>query len=192
MNSLDPNPSEQFVIDVLITTLGECEAQITAACTPPLIDMTQIDFCVPVVNGFTAEVEKCSNLTRDPVTACECWESDTLAEFAEGLKGCVIKPIEANVTVTFLECKAAVSTCNNAQIEAIPVLVNCSNPTTDLVAQAETVANNIAALEGAKTAVEGRWYGKRRVKRAAATTCTEFIALVDAREFSNQSPKLYS
>ena len=101
------------------------------------------------------------------------------------MKGCVIKKSERFVTNVFMDCKRAVSTCNKAQTEAIPVLVACSVSESDLVAEAETVANNIAALEGAKTAVEAAAASRRH--RAAATNCTEFIALVDAREFSIQS-----
>merc|ERR1719468_1379539 len=96
----------------------------------------------------------------------------------EGLKGCVIKESEKNVTDAFKACKGAVSTCNNAESEAIPVLVACSVSESDLVAEAETVANNIAALEGAKAAVEAAAASRRQ--RAAATVCAEFISLVDA------------
>jgi hypothetical protein len=101
-----------------------------------------------------SEVEKCFGLNSDPVAACECWESDALAELEEGLKDCIIKESEKNVTDAFKVCKGAVSTCNKAETEAIPVLVACSKTEADLVAEAETVANNIVALEGAKTAVE--------------------------------------
>ena len=176
----------QTEIDALVATLGECESEISTACATPLINTTQIDECKPIVEGFVSEVEKCFGLNSDAVAACECWESDALAELEEGLKGCVIKPSEANVTAAFKECKTAVSTCNKAQTEAIPVLVACSKTEADLVAEAETVANNIAALEGAKTAVEAAAATRRRQSRAAATNCTEYIVLVDSRELTKQ------
>merc|ERR1719362_175735 len=117
----------QTEIDALIATLGECQMNIETACAVPMLNQTQIDECTPIVEGFVAEVEKCFGLNSDPAAACECWESDALAELYEGLKGCVIKPSEANVTDAFKACKTAVSTCNKAQAEAIPVLVACYN-----------------------------------------------------------------
>merc|ERR1711976_762695 len=167
-------------LDALVAILEECQTNIDTACAEPEYNKTQVDECKPIVEGFVSEVEKCFGLNSDAVAACECWESDALAELEEGLKGCVIKPSEANVTAAFKDCKTAVSTCNKAQTEAIPVLVACSKTEADLVAEAETVANNIAALEGAKTAVEAAAATRRRQSRAAATNCTEFIALVDA------------
>ena len=143
----------QTEIDALIATLGECESQISTACATPLINQTQIDECKPIVEGFVAEVEKCFGLNSDAAAACECWESDAMAELEMGLKGCVIKESEANVTAGFKSCKGAVSSCNKAQSSAIPVLVACSKTEADLVAEAEQVANNIAALDSAKTAV---------------------------------------
>ena len=171
------------LLDALVATLTECQTNIETKCAEPEYNKTQIDECKPIVEGFVSEVEKCVGLNSDAVAACECWESDAVAELEEGLKGCVIKESEANVTAAFKACKGAVSTCNKAQTEAIPVIVACSKTAADLVAEAETVANNIAALEGAKTAVESAAATRRRQSRAAATNCTEFIALVDEREF---------
>ena len=105
-----------------------------------------------------------------------------------GLRGCVIKPSEANVTDAFKACKAAVSTCNKAQTEAIPALVNCTVTEADLVAEAATVANNIAALDSAKTAVEAVASSRAGAGRAAATDCPGYTALVEARKFFNQKP----
>ena len=175
----------QTEIDALVATLGECETQISTACAIPMINQTQIDECKPMVEDFQAEVLECFELNDDAAAACECWESDDMAELEESLKGCVIKESETNVTDAFKECKKAVSTCNKVQTEAIPVLVACSKTESDLVAEAETVANNIVALGEAKAAVEAAAASRRQ--RAAATNCTEFIALVDAREFSAQS-----
>ena len=172
-------------LDALVATLSECQTNIETECAMPEYNQTQIDVCTPIVEGFMYEVEKCFGLNSDPAAACECLESDALAELMEGLKGCVIKKSERFVTDAFMDCKRAVSTCNKAETEAIPVLVACSKTEADLVAEAETVANNIAALEGAKAAVEAAAASRRH--RAAATNCTEFIALVDMREFSKQS-----
>merc|ERR1740123_1341667 len=166
----------QTEIDALIATLGECETQISTACATPMINQTQIDECKPIVEGFVAEVEKCFGLNSDPAAACECWEGDAMAELEMGLKGCVIKESEANVTAAFKACKGAVSSCNKATSSAIPVLVACSKTEADLVAEAEQVANNIEALNQAKTAVEA---AASRSIRAVASNCTEYIALVD-------------
>ena len=117
----------QTELDALLPTLGECQTNIETACAAPIFNQTQIDECTPIVEGFVAEVEKCFGLNSDAAAACECWESDAMAELYEGLKGCVIKPSEANVTDAFKACKTAVSTCNKAQAEAIPVLVACYN-----------------------------------------------------------------
>ena len=171
-------------LDALVATLSECQTNIETACAVPEYNQTQIDECQPIVEGFQSEVEKCVDLT-DPADACGCWESPELAALEEGLKDCIIKPSEANVTAAFKACKGAVSDCNKAESDAIPVLVACSKSESDLVAEAETVANNIAALEGAKTAVEAVATSRRH--RAAATNCTEFIALVDAREYYKPS-----
>merc|ERR1712029_897166 len=110
------------VLTALIATLGECETNIKTACAAPVFNQTQITECTPIVTGFVAEVEKCFKLNSNPTAACECWESDAMAELEKGLKGCVIKPSEANVTDTFKACKTAVSTCNKANVEAIPIL----------------------------------------------------------------------
>ena len=109
----------------LVATLGECQMNIETACAVPMLNQTQIDECTPIVEGFLAEEEKCLLLNFDEAAACECWESPTMAELLKGVKDCVIKPSEANVTDAFKECKTAVSTCNKAQAEAIPVLVAC-------------------------------------------------------------------
>ena len=177
---------DQTVVTALIATLGECQTNIETACAEPMYNQTQIDECKPIVEGFVAEVEKCFGLNSDATAACECWESDALAELETGLKGCVIKPSEANVTDAFKACKTAVSTCNKAQVEAIPALVNCTQTEADLVAEAETVANNIAALDSAKAAIEAVASSTRNAK-AAAETCADLLALVDARKFSKQN-----
>ena len=121
----------QALLTTLVATLSECQTNIETACAAPMINRTQIDECTPIVEGFVAEVEKCFGLSSDPAAACECWESDAMTELYEGLKGCVIKESEANVTAGFKACKGAVSTCNKAQVEAIPVLVNCSKSDAD-------------------------------------------------------------
>ena len=181
---------DQTVIDALIATLGECQMNIETACAVPMLNQTQIDECTPIVEGFVSEVEKCFALNSDPAAACVCWESDPMAELEMGLRGCVIKPSEANVTDAFKACKAAVSTCNKAQTEAIPALVNCTVTEADLLAEAETVANNIAALDSAKTAVEAVASSRAGAGRAAATDCAGFTALVEARKYFNQKPFL--
>ena len=71
---------DQTVIDALIATLGECQMNIETACAVPMLNQTQIDECTPIVEGFVAEVEKCFDLNSDAATACECWESDPMAE----------------------------------------------------------------------------------------------------------------
>merc|ERR1711971_365632 len=178
----------QTEIDALIATLGECETQISTACATPMINQTQIDECKPIVEGFVAEVEICFGLNSDPALACDCWEGDAMAELEMGLKGCVIKESEANVTAGFKACKGAVSSCNKATSSAIPVLVACSKTEADLVAEAEQVANNIGALNQAKTAVEA---AASRSIRAVATNCTEYIALVEMLvELSVESPEI--
>ena len=182
--------SDQILLDALVATLGECKMNIEVACAMPMLNQTQIDECTPIVEGFVSEVEKCFALNSDPAAACECWESDAMAELEMGLRGCVIKPSEANVTDAFKACKGAVSTCNKAQTEAIPALVNCTVTEADLVAEAETVANNIAALDSAKTAVEAVASSRAGAGRAAATDCAGFTALVEARKYFNQKPFL--
>merc|ERR1711983_584406 len=175
-------------LDALVAILSECQTNIETACAVPEYNQTQIDECQPIVEGFQSEVEKCVDLI-DPAAACVCWESPELAALEEGLKDRIIKPSEANVTAAFKACKGAVSDCNKAESDAIPVLVACSKSESDLVTEAETVANNIAALEGAKTAVEAVATSRRH--RAAATNCTEFIALVDALlELSPESSEI--
>merc|ERR1712051_127741 len=178
----------QTEIVALIATLGECQTNIETDCATPMINQTQIDECKPIVEGFVAEVEKCFGLNSDPAAACVCWESEAMAELEMGLKGCVIKESEANVTAGFKACKGAVSTCNKAQTESIPVLVACSKTEADLVAEAAQIANNIGALNQAKAAVEA---AASRSIRAVATNCTEYIALVDMLlELSVESPEI--
>merc|ERR1712051_604794 len=178
----------QTEIVALIATLGECQTNIETDCATPMINQTQIDECKPIVEGFVAEVEKCFGLNSDPAAACVCWESEAMAELEMGLKGCVIKESEANVTAGFKACKGAVSTCNKAQTGSIPVLVACSKTEADLVAEAAQIANNIGALNQAKAAVEA---AASRSIRALATNCTEYIALVDMLlELSVESPEI--
>ena len=172
------------LLAALKATLGQCQTNIETACAKPIYNQTQIDECTPIVAGFVAEVEKCFGLNSDPAAACDCWESPAMAELEKGLKGCVIKPSEKNVTDTFKLCKTAVSARNKASIEAIPVLVNCSKSEADLKAEATAVANNIAALNSAKTAISKI----ASSTRAAATDCITLVALVEARKYSNQKP----
>merc|ERR1712032_1649441 len=175
-NSSNCPTSTLLLLAALKATLGQCQTNIETACAKPIYNKTQIDECTPIVVGFVAEVEKCFGLNSDPAAACDCWESPVMAELEKGLKGCVIKPSEKNVTDTFKACKTAVSACNKASIEAIPVLVNCSKSEADLKAEATAVANNIAALKSAKTAISKI----ASSTRAAATDCITLVALVEA------------
>merc|ERR1711902_189004 len=179
LNSSNCPSGDATVLTALIATLGECETNIKTGCAAPVYNKTQITECKPIVTGFVAEVEKCFKLNSNPTAACDCWESDSMAALEKGLKGCVIKPSEANVTNTFKACKTAVSTCNKAQVEAIPILVNCSKTEAELKAEATAVANNINSLNSAKTAIEKVAKSTRSAGRAAAGDCVTFTALVD-------------
>merc|ERR1719384_2390781 len=180
LNSSNCPSGDATVLTALIATLGECETNIKTACAAPVYNKTQITECKPIVTGFVAEVEKCFKLNSNPTAACDCWESDSMAALEKGLKGCVIKPSETNVTNTFKACKTAVSTCNKAQVEAIPILVNCSKTEAELKAEATAVANNINSLNSAKTAIEKVAKSTRSAGRAAAGDCVTFTALVDS------------
>merc|ERR1719350_2755661 len=158
LNSSNYPSGDATLLTALIATLGECK---------------------PIVAGFQAEVEKCFKLNSNPTAACDCWESDSMAELEKGLKGCVIKESEQNVTDTFKECKKAVSTCNKDRVLAIPLLVNCSKTEAEPKAEATAVANNINSLNSAKAAIEKVAKSTRSAGRAAATDCVTFTALVD-------------
>ena len=58
------------------------------------------------------------------------------------------------------------------------------DPLDFLLALGEILANNIAALKGAKSAVKAVILSRRRKVRAAATDCTEFVVLVEQRKSS--------
>jgi len=174
-----------FTAEFLSFELGLCNTSITENCQPPIYNQTQIDECKPIVTTFMQETEVCYNLTRDETgtDACECWESEELKKIYDALAGCNIKESNENVTNSFKECKKAVSECNRAETDAFPVYVNCSNNQInidDLKKEAELLANNINALTQAVTAVEKAIApARRRIIRAAATTCSDFIGLVE-------------
>ena len=102
--------SDQILLDALVATLGECKMNIEVACAMPMLNQTQIDECTPIVKGFVAEEEKCLLLNLDEAAACECWESDAMAELLTVVKECLIKPSEVNVTDVFKACKGAPAT----------------------------------------------------------------------------------
>merc|ERR1719350_1930857 len=191
LNSSNCPSGDATLLTALIATLGECETNIKTACAAPIYNQTQIDECTPIVAGFQAEIEKCFKLNSNPTAACDCWESDSMAELEKGLKGCVIKESEQNVTDTFKECKKAVSTCNKDRVLAIPLLVNCSKTEAELKAEATAVANNINSLNSAKAAIEKVAKSTRSAGRAAATDCVTFTALVDELvALTPDSPKI--
>merc|ERR1711971_41649 len=174
-----------FTAEFLSFELGLCNTSITENCQPSIYNQTQIDECKPIVTTFMQETQVCYNLTRDETgtDACECWESEELKKIYDALAGCNIKESNENVTNSFKECKKAVSECNRAETDAFPVYVNCSNNQiniNDLKKEAELLANNINALTQAVTAVEKAIApARRRIIRAAATTCSDFIGLVE-------------
>ena len=109
-----------FTADSLTLELWTCEASITEKCKPPIYNQTQIDECKPVVTAFMQVTEVCFNSTRDETgtKACECWESEALKNISDALAGCIIDESNKNVTLSFKECKNAVSECNKAETDA--------------------------------------------------------------------------
>ena len=165
--------------------LGNCEANITENCQPPIYNQIQIDECKPLVTAFIQETEVCFNLTRDETgtKACDCWEGEALKNISDALTDCNIQESNENVTLRFKECKNAVGECNKAETDAFPVYVSCrNNPIRILKKEAKLLANNINALNQAVTAVETLTAPSRRIIRAVATTCPDFIGLVEKRE----------
>ena len=187
MANIVPSCPADLVVsaEILSFELGTCEANITDSCQPPIYNQTKIDECTPIVDSFIEETEVCYNLTKDATgkEACGCWESKVLKDLFDDLADCNIKESEENVTARFQECKGAVSDCNKAETDAFPVYVNCSkNPIDDLKKKAELLANNINALSQAVTVIEKAAAARRRIIRAAATNCSDFIGLVEKRE----------
>ena len=181
-------PDLVFYADSLTLELETCNTSITENCQPPIYNQTQIDECKPVVTAFMQETEVCFNQTKDATgtVACGCWESEALKNISDALAGCNIQESNENVTLSFKKCKNAVSDCNKAETDAFPVYVNCSNnqiKIDDLKKEAELLDNNINALSQAVTAIEKvTAAARRRIIRAVATTCPDFIGLVEKRE----------
>ena len=182
-------PGLAFEAEDLSIELGTCEKNITESCQPPEVNQAQIYDCKPLVEAFINLTKECYKLTNvedvSGTDACDCWESKELKDLFVNLTFCVIKDSEQNVTDRFKECKNAVSSCNKEKTAAFPVFVNCSyNPIEDLEADAKLLADNINALNQAVTAVENAAApARRRIIRAAATNCSDFIGNVEKREY---------
>ena len=108
--------------------------------------------------------------------ACECWTDYDYAKLGNKIKSCKIAET-ASVAKGLKACKEAFSTCRQYEDAAVASMAACSVSAAKLKEKAAALSANVDVTKKAKVKV-AKATGSSS-SRAAATTCADFIALVD-------------
>merc|ERR1711978_320149 len=141
-------------LKTLYDNLATCETIINSTCNTgmPDVNMTFLDACKATMDNFTAKANEAIKLTG--ADACLIWESAELAEMSTMLKGCSIKSLESEQTVskkvneTLAASRSASPrstdiTCANFAVEVTSVSTQVTNA--PLLASLATMLTTIVA-----------------------------------------------
>ena len=170
----------------LTQTLFDCETKLNEACAAVEVNMTFVEECAKDIELFENMTKDCYDLSKSDtaVAACYCWINETYRDLGNKIKSCKIEET-SNVTDGLKECKKAFSTCRQAEDDAVSAIAACSVSEETLKTNAATLAANVNITASCSTKVAGIT-GSGAVPRAAASTCSEFITLVDKCRFTHR------
>ena len=130
------------------------------------------------IETFETKTEECYKLSKADTAAdaCTCWTAADYAELGNKIKSCKIAET-ADVAKGLKACRDAFSKCRKYEDDAVASMAACSVSAAKLKEKAATLSTNVDATKKAKAKVAKAT--RSSSSRAAATTCAEFIALVD-------------
>ena len=164
----------------LTETLFNCEKDINSTCNPanfPEANATLISECTASIEIFKNETTKCMN--SNPEEACACWTSSDYKDVSEAVTACKIAETN-DVRDALRACQNDFSKCRKYEDDAIEIFSSCSRTINDLTFTVAVLSKNKDVLDEVKIKIELIIGSPRqRIKRAVATDCASFIALVD-------------
>merc|ERR1712110_613735 len=163
----------------LTDTLMMCEMEVNKTCSMdlPKPNATLIKECNTSTKAFRKMAEECFAKSKEDTAtdACTCWTNADLTKAGESVADCKIKEV-GDVAKGLKKCKEAFAKCRKFEDDAVSTISACSKSTDKLKQKAAQLNANKDAVSAAKDKIK-KTTGTRRV-RAVATTCAEFIALV--------------
>ena len=169
----------------LTDTLMMCEMEVNKTCSMdlPKPNATLIKECNTSTKAFRKMAEECFAKSKEDTAmdACTCWTSADLTKAGESVTDCKIKEV-GDVAKGLKKCKEAFAKCRKFEDDAVSTISACSKSTDKLKQKAAQLNANKDAVAAAKAKIK-KTTGSRRV-RAVATTCAEFIALVQECKYN--------
>ena len=163
----------------LTDTLMMCEMEVNKTCSMdlPKPNATLIKECNTSTKAFRKMAEECFAKSKEDTAmdACTCWTNADLTKAGESVADCKIKEV-GDVAKGLKKCKEAFAKCRKFEDDAVSTISACSKSTDKLKQKAAQLNANKDAVAAAKAKIK-KTTGSRRA-RAVATTCAEFIALV--------------
>ena len=167
----------------LTQTLFDCEKMVNSSCTTdfPKPNSTFIDECNATVTAFKTKAAECEAKAKEATAAdaCTCFSSEEMKNASAAVTSCKLNT--TGVSSGLKACKEAFSKCRKFEDDAISSMAACSVSVDKLKEKAAALYKSKAAMDDAKAKVKkttGSTKAPRRT-RAAATTCAEFITLVE-------------
>ena len=168
----------------LTQTLFDCEVQVNKSCSMdfPAPNMTFVDQCTMDIEMFENKTSECYKMSKAETAddACNCWTDAEYTELGNTIKSCKIAETSA-VAKGLKACKEAFSTCRKFEDDAVAAMAACAVPVDALKAKAAALSANVDSTNAAAAKVAAVTGGssRRRSARAAASTCADFITLVE-------------
>merc|ERR1712179_236330 len=163
----------------LTDTLMMCEMEVNKTCSMdlPKPNATLIKECNTSTKAFRKMAEECFAKSKEDTAtdACTCWTNADLTKAGDSVADCKIKEV-GDVAKGLKKCKEAFAKCRKFEDDAVSTISACSKSTDKLKQKAAQLNANKDAVAAAKAKIK-KTTGSRRV-RAVATTCAEFITLV--------------
>ena len=177
--SVDSDGAKQLTN--LTQTLFDCEVQVNKSCSMdfPAPNMTFVDQCTMDIDMFETKTEECYKMSKADTAseACTCWTDADYAKIGNKIKSCKIAET-SDVAKGLKACRDAFSTCRQYEDAAVASMAACSVSADKLKAKAAALSANVDATKEAAAKV-AKVTGSSSSSRAAATTCAEFITLVN-------------
>jgi len=161
--------------------LHKCEDEVHMVCNSTnfdLVNVTKLEACKAHAENFKAHAEMCLGKTVGAKKtrvddACACWTNSTLDGHAQNSKECKFND-EAKAHATALKaCRNKFSECRKYEDEAAHSISACSSNSADLLKSVATLTANADKVKEAQAVVKALANSTRRVRRAAAGSCTE-------------------
>ena len=167
----------------LTQTLFDCEKMVNSSCTTdfPKPNSTFIDECNATVTAFKTKAAECEAKAKEATAAdaCTCFSSEEMKNASAAVTSCKLNT--TGVSSGLKACKEAFSKCRKFEDDAISSMAACSVSVDKLKEKAAALYKSKAAMDDAKAKVKKTTGSSKALRRAraAATTCAEFITLVE-------------